>query len=384
MSRFMGTWRTYFSHATDAPVAYAEAAGLMCLSTIAMGRRFIDVGNEIKANMFMLLAGDSSVARKSTSVRYAQKMIAEVDKMRVGPTDYTMEGLFKWMRDQKDEHGKGRETVALFAEEFGADLARRAAYSKTMAEDLCRLYDGQPFEKIRAKAESITIEHPRVNLFGAVAYPLMQQYLSIDDWFTGFLMRFVFVVPTAMRTQFRIQPKNPTHIWHQAVMGLLSIKDEIAAASYGLDLDPQAAQLYTQFLDTIEAQGDQRHIVQTYLARFGTNVLKTALCYQMDIAPSSPIGSVAMRYAINFATMVLWPGFLRAYEVTTEKEFAMLIDALLTRIGQSGGVRKRDLHAAYMRNPRFPAALQALLASGLVQTRIDLDPEGEPTYSLRQ
>lgn len=389
MSRFLAPWRAFFASATDAPLAYGEAAGLMCLATLSLGRRVLDVGEGLRGNLFMLITGDSSVARKSTSVRYAAKMIDEVDPHRLGPSDYTMEGLFKWMTHEKDpETGKGRDKLTICSEEFGADLARRASYSATMAEDLCRLYDGGKFEKVRAKAESITIDKPRVNLLGAVAYPLLEQYLTIDDWFTGFLMRFVFVMPTQMRHQSLIQPRFPRALWDQAVIGLITIKDQLRNnldpnGENKLALDPNAHVVYQNYIQRLQSEVDNRHIVATYLARFQVNVLKIALLYQLDIDPDQPVGHVAMNFAVHTAHSMCWPAFLHAYEIITAKSFEALLGTIIKRVRDSGAVPHRQLHEEFMKHHFFQRALQALIQGHVLESKIGLTNSSEPAYQLR-
>jgi hypothetical protein len=210
MSRFLKPWRDFFLAATDAPHEFCEAAGLMCLANVSIGRRELDVGRGTRPNLFMMLVGDSSVARKSTSVSFAKLMTEAVECDRVGPRDYTVEALLKWMSVKDPATNKGRNKVALFAEEFGSDLARMEAYASTMPTDFCALYDGDSFEKIRVgSAQPLVIDRPRVNLFAAAAYQMLSTYLKPKDWLNGYLMRFVYVAPGSARPKNYVTPPWP-------------------------------------------------------------------------------------------------------------------------------------------------------------------------------
>lgn len=387
MSRFLGSWRVFFEQATDAPLEYGEAAGLMCLATLAIGRRQLGVGKGIRPNLFMLITGDSSIARKSTAVRFAWDMIKEVAPDRVGPTDYTMEGLFKWMKENKGQDGKGKSKLTLFAAEFGADLARRNAYGSTMAEDLCHLYDGEEINKVRSKSESITIDKPRVNLLGAIAYPLMEQYLTVDDWFTGFLMRFVYVRPIQMRPTALLQPDFPRTLWDNATAALLNLRDQLNAdidstRENRVSIEPRARMKYEAFIRGLEARNDQRHIVATYLARFGTNVLKLALLYQIDLDPDQPVSEMAMDYAIWVSTAIYWPAFLRAYELTN-KTFDAFLKLLLLRIKENGGsMPKLEVYREFGGKRDLNSALATLVTGGFIKLSVTVSPTGEPHFVL--
>ncbi|MFZ2152139.1 MAG: DUF3987 domain-containing protein [Minisyncoccia bacterium] len=382
MSHFMGWWRAFFLTATDAPAVYGEGAGLMVLSTLALGHRWVDSGEGLSPNIYMLLTGDSSVARKSTAIRFARKAVEEIDASLVGPKDYTMEGLYRWMQVKDPSTQKGRTRFGLFSEEFGSDLARAEAYGGTFREDLCGLYDGDDFTKVRAKSDSITILKPRVNVFGGVAYQMLANYCSARDWDTGFFMRFLFVTPTAMREKTPLQPQFPRQHWVHAISQLGLLYDAWKTAARGLALTPDAAALYGQTLDhlgTTTGAGDD--VAPVYVQRLGPNILKIALLYQLDRDPHADIGVDAMNDACNFVQHCFWPSFRHAYKVTTAKEFSTVMKTVIDLAQRPDGITRGEVYKLFVNERGLPQAVLNFIKRSAHFDR-GLDSNGAENWKL--
>jgi hypothetical protein len=319
-----------------------------------------------------MLAGDSSVARKSTSVGLSKRLLKDVDDQRVGPRDYTVEGLLKWMQEKDPGTKKTRNKVTLFAEEFGADLARMEAYAGTMATDFCALYDGESFEKVRAKSGTLRVERPRVNLFAACAYPLLKRYVRPRDWMGGFLMRFMFVAPSQLRPSYPIAPPFPYADYSHCVTALKVLRDDLkhsAGTHSKLRLDQQAeayfAQVMQQFQQFAVALGP---VPQTYQARFGVNVLKLALLYQLDMDPYSFVTALAVQQAVQFAMHTCWPSFAETYKQTAMGEFETLFYSVYQTMAETGPISRLDLARKYWGNELLERVVGYMKTHGVVQT----------------
>ncbi len=372
MSRFIAPFRQFFLKATDAPFEYGEAAALMTMASIAVGRRELDYGSGIRPNLFLMLAGDSSVARKSTSVGFAKRLLKDVDDQRVGPRDYTVEGLLKWMQEKDPATKKGRNKVTLFAEEFGADLARMEAYASTMATDFCALYDGESFEKVRAKSGTFRVERPRVNLFAACAYHMLKRYVRPRDWMNGFMMRFVFVAPNQLRQQYPIAPPFPHADYGQCLLALKVLRDDLkhsVGTHLKLRLDQQAEQFFShimvQFQQFARALGP---VPQTYQARFGVNLLKLALLYQLDMDPFSHVTALAVQQATQFAMQVCWPSFTETYKQTAMGEFETLFYSVYQTLAETGPMSRLDLARKFWGNETLDKVIGYMRSHGVAGT----------------
>lgn len=375
MSRFLTSWRHAFLASTDASFEYGELAGLVALSTLMVGRRRVAVGKGVNLNLYALLVGDSSVARKSTSVVMARDLVAEVDGGRIGPKDYTIEGLVKWMQSNKDpETNKSRNKVTIFSDEFGSDLARFAAYATTATADLCGLYDGGSYDKVRAGGPPIHIDNPQLSLFGAAAYSMMETSLKTNDWRTGFLMRFIFAAPFNMRPAMATQPAHPQALWDQAKDDVCRLLDDVRQSNGGrvvsMALTAPALNAFADYSTHLERTVQGHEIGTIYVARFKTNLQKLAALYQIDDDPLLPIGPNAMDRAIRFADAALWPSFFIVLERTTLDSMEGLVRAFKRRIVAAGreGLPVADLHAEFHRHKFYDSTIRSLRVNDVIRT----------------
>lgn len=390
MSRFLSSFKTYFLNATDACTEYAEVAGLMSLCSIAMGRRTLDYGRGIKPNLFLMVSGPSTIGRKSTTVEIAQTMIKGVDIERVGPRDYTIEGLLKWMAEKDPQTGKSKNKVALFAPEFGSDLARADSYAGTFTTDMCALYDGESFQKVRAKSSTINVDNPSVMLFSACAYSMLQKYMKPKDWTNGFLMRFLFCAPNpqTVRPRWTLQPQDPGALRQSAVTSLDILKRDLEATKLTpyrlMRLDPQAEVLYKQMVDMIDTW-NLGPTAQTYRGRFSINILKLAMLYQIDIDPNMSITALAMGQAVNLALYTLWPSFVQSYARTALDDFEGLFFNVLEFMAKRSGMLtpRVDLAQEFLANQRLDHVIDYMKKQGLLASQ-KTNTGGEGLWLTRQ
>lgn len=374
-SRFIEPYMNWFLGSTDAPVAFGEASALMCLSTIALGRRWLGGADKVNANLYMMLVGPSSRARKSTSIKRAREIIEEVNPGRVGPTDYTAEGLFKWMQEKDETTNKSRTRLTLFASEFAADLARSAGYKNSFRDDLTNLYDGYDIEKVRSGfGKNLQIIAPRVSVFAAVTYEALRANTTGTDWQTGFLMRFLYVTPVVWR-ELKVIPADADHdqklyVAHQLRM----LKETLQANVCGLAMTPAATQLYgDSYLRHMHmaAQNkthDRELPEEVYMQRFWPNVRKLALLYQLDIDPHAAVGEDAMDRALKFASNC-WGGYVKAQRETTINDFGTLCHVVMEALKEAGphGLPLRTLSDRFGYAPQLQNVIKFVEASNLVK-----------------
>lgn len=337
----MEAYMDWFAESTDAPFAFGEASALMCLSTIALGRRWISGADRVNANLYMMLVGPSSRARKSTTIKRSREIVEIVNPGRVGPTDYTAEGLFKWMSEKDEQTNKSRTRLTLFASEFAADLARSAGYKNSFRDDLTNLYDGFDIEKVRAGfGKNMSVHSPRVSVFAAVTYEGLRANTTGTDWHTGFLMRFLYVTPIEWR-ELRVIPADANNAKRDFVAWQLTqLKDTLQQSPGGLTMTPEATQLYAQsyltHMRVVQAEKKtQRELPsEVYMQRFWPNVRKLALLYQLDEEPNAPISLFSTERALRFAANC-WNGYVHAQRETTIGDFGTLTHAVLDQIRMS-------------------------------------------------
>lgn len=391
MSRFLAAYEDLFAKSTDAPVEFGHAGGLAVLSTIALGRRWMDRGSEtIHPNLFMLLCADSSKDRKSTSVKLAANLIRSEERSRLGPDNFTPEGLFTFMF-------KGHKELLLPIGEFGVFLSHASGHSKGLYAEMCNLYDGQDIVKARSKGDD-TIERPLVTLFGGVAYGMLEKYMDPKAWDAGFYPRMLWVTPITRRPPFIIVPETPYTeqkiVWRnlkQLISDLQTTMDTCGKMTLakGADKDYEA---FAESLVSDEKQEDAT--VNAQRERLKNIVWKLAMLYQIDIDPNSEISIAAMDSAYAFAK-TSWISFKTVFDKTygaltdrfnvkvwryihdnaTEIDFGRDKDG--EKLGSDTGVWRTDINHWQHRKLRdLESALTTLVQRGVVEGRSTSGPNG--------
>lgn len=364
MSRFLAAYEDLFAKSTDAPVEFGHAGGLAVLSTIALGRRWIERGaSRIKPNVFMLLTADSSRDRKSTSVSIAVDIIKEVDARRVGPDDFTAEGLVSFMRhrggenQQDDEDGEfdtkkivTKSRIVLPIEEFGTYLAASGSYAKTLAATMCRLYDGRRIEKVRASGKTvIVVEDPLVTMLGGVAYGMLERYADETDWITGFFTRIVWVTPVNRRVPYVTPPPTPTTQRKIVVDAAQSIYNELVTSAHSgvMQLTPNANQIFQTFAENLKIDEKcEDPAVVAQRERLLNVIWKLSILYQIDIDSSYDISDVAVQRACTFAQQA-WTSFKLVYARCSGTRQGRLIRRVWEYVSAHGEPSKRKLDGSY-------------------------------------
>jgi hypothetical protein len=320
-SHFLRTYEQFVDLASDTPQEFVHASGLIALSTISLGRRWIARGpGQIRPNLFVMLVADSSKDYKSTAVTLVTDVLREVEADRIGPTDMTAEGLVSYMR-KRPGTGNTRNKLLLSIREFGKYLAASQSYNSGLSPVLCDLYDGESFERVRSGKKPIKIPNPRVSILAACAYGMLERYAVEQDWTTGFYARFAFVTPINRKARNpNIPPAFPADQRRTAIGALGSLSEYLIKAPGAMELAPDAIRVANLFSAAFQPQ-QHDVILQASRERLMIMVWKIAMLYQIDEDPSQPIGVWAMERACAFARQA-WNAFLYVYASTAGSEFA--------------------------------------------------------------
>lgn len=367
MSRFLSAYHAYVSKASDMPYEFAHAGALNCLSGIALGRRWIERGSGIRPNLFQMLVAGSTKDRKSTGVRLSTELLEAVDPDRVGPADFTAEALISMMRARPGQKND-RNKLVLPIEEFGQYLAATSSYGATLNATLCALYDGSDFKKARSGKKLQIIRKPRLSIFAAVAWGMLEKYSDPTDWLTGFYARFVFVCPdpAVPRHRYATTPPTPKVELQAAQIALADLRNELKQSVGAMAVLPAAEALLDQYAKSFIDVDDP--VMAAQRERYLNAVWKYAILYQIDDNPAFPIGPQAMQYAILYIQKA-WNAFLKVYMATAGSNFAKISNRILTLADAAGpeGVTKREVYRRHHLDPGLlRPVLDSLVAMGMI------------------
>lgn len=320
----------------------------MALSTIALGRRWLNTG--IHPNIYFLLVGPSSRDRKSTSIGLAMKMIEYVLPDRIGPSDFTPEGLLFRMRKKAGIKPRNKMIIAL--SEFGQHLAAsQKSYGGGLGALMCQLYDGETIERARSGKKTLQVVSPRLNMFGGCAYGMLEKYCSPVDWEGGFFARMCFIkAEDKARTAYPSIPVPIKAMEDACKASLLDLSNELKANPGEMALSPLALQAYEAAVHSIpDLSGDVAVVAQR--ERLLNAIPRFALLYQIDEDPSKPIQPAAMDKAITFA-MKAWVTFTTTYGRCVGTGRQRLFKKLWKTIqdAKEVGIPRRDLQRKFNLN----------------------------------
>lgn len=376
MSQFLSIWEEYAQSVTDAPLDFLHASGLMGLSAISLGRRWIARGvNGVHPNLYLMLVAGSSRDRKSYCVSdLGMTLIRSVEPRRIGPEDFSPEALVTMLLP---EERRLRNKMVIPQPEFGKYLARsKRDYGASASTVLCQLYDGATFDYKRSKGPRIVIKDPRVSFFGGVAFGMLAQHGNPLDWATGFYARFLWVIPSARRPRAEIVPPANQEGLTRAIAALRDLRFKLKVARRPLEISKEATDLVREFGDSIP-EGDLNSDLSASRERLLNTTLKLGLLYQIDLDHNARIGGAAMERAVAFAQRS-WGAIQIAYGESMNSQLNKNANKIWKLLGESSEHRmaRREIYRRlHLGASDFNAAIDVLLKLGVV-VRCPVSVEG--------
>lgn len=215
-------YRLWASQATDAVETFHDLAGFITLSAVLSQGITLKVEyGDMRPNLWGLILGDSTLTRKTTAMRMATDLIAEIDKDILLATDGSVEGLLTGLSLRPN-----RASIYFRDEVSGFfSTIKKKDYLSGMPETLTQLYDAPAFYSRRLRKEVITISSPLFIFFGGGIKEKVYGYLDDEDIISGFLPRFLVVTGTTDTT--RLRPTSPRT--ETGAVGREQLKSELAA-----------------------------------------------------------------------------------------------------------------------------------------------------------
>jgi len=198
---FIDTYREWASNSTDAPPQYHELGAAILLSSILADTIKIPTNSAtLVPNLWGLILGDSSLARKSTSMRMVTDIIHDVDEDSMLATGGTAEGIMSGLaaRPYKVSLMYMDEVSRLF------DEINRKDYLAGFPETLTLLYDSPAFLARMLRKDTITVTHPVFLFFGGGIRDRVYELVNESYVLSGFLPRFLVVSGEADLSRMRL------------------------------------------------------------------------------------------------------------------------------------------------------------------------------------
>lgn len=184
---FIERYQEWAVSRTDAPREFHIGGALMALSTTLSDRIVVQTQfGPVKPNLWIMLLADSTISRKTTSMRLSIEISEGAGVDALLATDGSMEGIIT-------ELGSREGIPSVFVrDEFTSflDGAKKKDYMSGFLSDLCGLYDGTRVKR-RLRKEVIETKKPVFLLFAGGVETKLMELLGHEDITSGFIPRFL-------------------------------------------------------------------------------------------------------------------------------------------------------------------------------------------------
>jgi Protein of unknown function (DUF3987) len=186
------SYRDYATETTDAIPEFHDLSCMMIASAILSGPVRLEITHRpdgIVPNLWGLVIGDSTLARKSTAMRMATDILWSIDPDVLVATDGSVEGLLTSLSTRPNKPSMFfRDEVSGFFEAIN-----KKDYLADMPTVLARLYDVPNQEKRVLRKETIIINKPAFIFFGGGVRDSVYGLIKEQYIISGFLPRFLVV-----------------------------------------------------------------------------------------------------------------------------------------------------------------------------------------------
>lgn len=279
------------SSVTDADPKFHKLSGFMLLSVL-LGHAVripTDYG-KMGVNLWGILLANTTIARKSTSMRLAMDFVEDIKPESFLASDGSIEGIMDALSFRP-----GKVSVFLRDEFTGLfqRLQSTRDYHAGMAEDFAKLYDGDSLKRVLRK-ETILVNDPVFCLFAGGIRDRIFDLINPDIILNGFLPRFIFAISN--KTDFTYKSRRPKaqrddeknlmrdRLWqmyskyqHDMVVHNPDGKQQIYPKTWDFDLTPEAWDRFDQIerkLGEVGMGSSMPELVTPFLVRLTDSILK--------------------------------------------------------------------------------------------------------------
>lgn len=387
---FIDDYLTWTQSKTDAPDAYHIAGAFTVLSTV-----FSDFGHavphwgDVPLNLWFMVLGSTTLSRKSTAKGYMLKCIEALEEENYNydlGSKFTAEGLDEALRSNANR------SALLHIDEIQGLMKQldSKAYLAGIKGELTEIYDGKVTGKLRASGEEKDKKRKgarvAMNLFAMGIRDQLADYLTEDDFQSGFLTRFIWVSAEPLeRTaetdyigqQDKVERTKGDPAFHNLIENLKHAREvwadwnEPTDRTIAVPMTEEAHKRFNKFVtDALNAaQGQSKaKILEAATNRLNTSILKAATV----LAMADMCDEVELRHmlaAINYCGE--W--FEHLVEMTkriSESNWKRRQDKLMEAIFGKGGELRWDtayrLFNAELKAREFTELVQSLEEAGLL------------------
>lgn len=388
---FVSGYIDYASMCSDAPFEYHEALAfiLLACATPKVRAELSIYPEGLGTNLYVVLIGDSTRSRKSTSTALALHVLQRALSDALLPDSASPESLVEQLAERS-----GRSTVFV-ADEF-AGLLDKLHHQKHMAGFvalLLTIYSGRDYRYSRHSkrtkdgervSDQDVVHEPHLSI-AAAATPSIFSTTTQTDIETGLLPRFAVVMPETLppRKPF-YQAKPPDQSYTNALVKVLADLHVWAQKRPKVVFGPGALETVDGFQAEIEAMAGEDNAPTIMLQRLGAMALKLSMlvaCGRLNATESSTLTVTEddARQAVGVARR--WKEYaIRFAERVGETQFETVVQRVKRLLTPGKSVERRTIaRKLHLSKRTLDEVQETLVDRGLIAVQYVDSPSGPST-----
>lgn len=190
-------YRKCFENSSEACNEYHYGCALTVFGTIIGRRVHLYYARELYPNFFTILEGPTGIARKTTSMRFGDKVLQHFPEVKKCWGISSAEGLMRVMggysADDGGEKPKSQSTI-LMIEEFATLLRKGKQESLTnLTPMLTSIYDCPGRMDLPTRKRPLAVESPFLSILAGTTPDWMESSMSEEEVMGGFANRFAYI-----------------------------------------------------------------------------------------------------------------------------------------------------------------------------------------------
>ncbi len=347
------------------PVAILTQLLVCAGALIGRGAWFQVEATRHHANQFLLLIGDSSRARKGSSLDHVTKLLTEADPAfpsRLTTGLSSGEGLVWKVRDPSGQDpGEPDKRLLVIEPEFASVLKSTSREISTLSPTLRSAWDGRPLALLTRTAPARATD-AHISVIGHITQTELRRHTTTVEIANGFMNRFM--IASVRRVRLLPEGGNPNPLKDTGLARYLASTLKHAQTTGQLKLDNAARELWWHTYPQLTQPADG--LAGDLTARAEAHVIRLALIYTLldaerRIQPQHLRSALALwDYAARSAAWALGHA--------TGDPLAEQIHTALTR--SPNGLTRTQIRDLCQRNlpaDRVEQALHTLTAAGRAQ-----------------
>ncbi|MCK5640797.1 MAG: bifunctional DNA primase/polymerase, partial [Gammaproteobacteria bacterium] len=275
----------YMKSQSDAYFEYNVCAALWLLSSVTQGKVSMPLKqHDIAPNLYFMLLGMSTLARKTTAVNKAKNIYEAATELTLFNNDFSVEGYCEMLAEQPIQ--------AMIRDEAGGFLAKAHKNHNDGLFDMdCQIYDGQNHKKTLAAGKNkekreVVVTAPYVTHLYATTRESYIKNMTIADYDCGYGWRCLYALPEYNKPRMPLAMNTDVDrkLRLDVLEHTMELYDGFRKAEYfHFTAEDGALELHDKYTQEMENYADRLEDEQygSATGRAADHILKIAMLYEI-------------------------------------------------------------------------------------------------------